>query len=175
MNEYPAPHVTEFLGYSGHTSGANEKPQWGHFSATFIDEVQERFEEWLTVHDAEVQLHDDGPSAEEWRRHIADERARQAEGGYDAEHDRLHGVDHLLTWAQDYARRGKNLSSAALIEAAREVLASGEPSEAQVAAAVRSWAVADGIAKWDDATPSLRSIVLRRMRGALRAAGRTKE
>ncbi len=50
----PVPRVTEFLGYSGHTSGANEQPRWGHFSATFVDEVQERFEKWLRAHDAEV-------------------------------------------------------------------------------------------------------------------------
>lgn len=48
------PRVTEFLGYSGHTSGANEQPRWGHFSATFVDEVQERFETWLAAHDSEV-------------------------------------------------------------------------------------------------------------------------
>lgn len=65
------------------------------------------------------------PSAEVFRRQIADERARQIEGGYDAEHDRAHGVDHILRWAQDYARRGRSVQSAALIEAAREMLREG--------------------------------------------------
>lgn len=65
------------------------------------------------------------PSAEEFRRQIAEERERQIECGYDAEHDRAHGVDHLLRWAQDYARRGRSVQSAALIEAAREMLREG--------------------------------------------------
>lgn len=72
----------------------------------------------------------DAPTPEEWREHIKAERLRQSERGYNREHDARHGVDHLLTWAQDYARRGKMLASAALIEAARELLSQGEPSDA---------------------------------------------
>lgn len=74
------------------------------------------------------------PSAEEFRARIADERARQVDLGYDILHDRHHGVDHLLGWAQDYARRGRTVQAAALIEAARELYAKsaepqGEPSD----------------------------------------------
>lgn len=75
------------------------------------------------------------PSAEDFRKQIADERARQIDDGYDIIHDRVHGVDHLLGWAQDYARRGRTVQAAALVEAARELIAKslepqGEPSDA---------------------------------------------
>lgn len=62
------------------------------------------------------------PSPERWSEDIQAERARQREGEYTPEHDREHGVDHLLRWSQDYARRGKARASAALVEAAREQL-----------------------------------------------------
>lgn len=58
-----------------------------------------------------------------WRQSIAKERARQIEKGYDAAHDREHGIDHLLTWAQEYVRVSRHVEAAALIEAARELLA----------------------------------------------------
>lgn len=72
----------------------------------------------------------DAPTPEEWRERINAERLRQAEHGYDRPHDDRHGVGHLLTWAQDYARRGKAIASAALVEAAREVLSRAVPSAA---------------------------------------------
>lgn len=59
----------------------------------------------------------------DWRERIKIERQRQIAKGFDADHDAKHGVDHLLTWAQDYARKGEPLAAAALIEAARELLA----------------------------------------------------
>lgn len=62
------------------------------------------------------------PTPERWAEDIQAERARQREGEYTPEHDREHGVDHLLRWSQDYARRGKRRASAALVEAAREQL-----------------------------------------------------
>lgn len=64
------------------------------------------------------------PSPERWAENIQAERARQREGAYTAEHDREHGVDHLLRWSQEYARLGKITASAALVEAAREQLLS---------------------------------------------------
>lgn len=82
------------------------------------------------------------PSVEDFRARIADERARQVDLGYDILHDRHHGVDHLLGWAQDYARRGRTVQAAALIEAARELYArspQGEPSDAQREAAWIEW------------------------------------
>lgn len=57
-----------------------------------------------------------------WRLTIEAERNRQIEKGYDQAHDEEHGVDHLLTWAQEYARVTKPVEAAALIEAAREQL-----------------------------------------------------
>lgn len=42
-----APRLTQFMGYTALTSGANEKPVWGHFTADYMDVCQERFEEWL--------------------------------------------------------------------------------------------------------------------------------
>lgn len=64
----------------------------------------------------------------EWFAAINVERERQREKGFTSEHDREHGVDHLLMWAQEYARRGKPVKSAALIEAARELLLSHPPA-----------------------------------------------
>ena len=109
------------------------------------------------------------PSAEEFRKQIADERARQIDDGYDILHDRAHGVDHLLVWAQDYARRGRTVQSAALAEAARELLAKsaepqGEPSDAQVRAA------------FEEYQNSLqRRSAFEAMRAALRAAAVTEQ
>ena len=62
------------------------------------------------------------PSPERWAENIQAERSRQRDGKYSAEHDREHGVDHLLRWSQEYARLGKITASAALVEAAREQL-----------------------------------------------------
>lgn len=65
------------------------------------------------------------PSAEDrnaWDAAVQVKRAEQRAKGYTLEHDREHGVEHLLLWAQDYASRGRHLDAAALVEAAREVL-----------------------------------------------------
>lgn len=65
------------------------------------------------------------PSAEDrnaWDTAVQAKRAEQRAKGYTAKHDREHGVEHLLLWAQDYASRGRHLDAAALVEAAREVL-----------------------------------------------------
>lgn len=59
----------------------------------------------------------------EWDEAIRVERARQVANGYTAEHDDERGLDHLLMWAQEYARRGEPVKSAAMIEAAREKVA----------------------------------------------------
>lgn len=47
------------------------------------------------------------------------ERQRQVSKGYTAERDGQR-VEHLLRWAQEYARRGERIKSAAMVEAARE-------------------------------------------------------
>lgn len=62
-------------------------------------------------------------SQEEFEKAVLWERTRQIEMGYDAKHDDEHGLDHLLSWAQDYARRGEQVKSWALVEAARELIA----------------------------------------------------
>lgn len=43
-----APRFTEFFGYSAEISVPNGKPLLGHLTATFADQVQERFEDWLS-------------------------------------------------------------------------------------------------------------------------------
>lgn len=53
---------------------------------------------------------------------VRQERKRQIEKGYDANHDDEHGLEHLLSWAQEYARRGEKVKSWALVEAARELI-----------------------------------------------------
>jgi hypothetical protein len=49
-----------------------------------------------------------------WTRKMDEEEKRQIEHGYDDAHDREHGVEHLLNWAIDYGRRGKNLEAATM-------------------------------------------------------------
>lgn len=51
-----APRLTQFMGYTALTSGANEKPVWGHFMADYMDVCQERFEEWLEEYTERVRL-----------------------------------------------------------------------------------------------------------------------
>lgn len=69
------------------------------------------------------------PTREAWRDSIVDERCQQPSKGYTADHDREHGLDHLLEWAQEYARIGESLKSAALIEAARDLHRAAEVPE----------------------------------------------
>jgi predicted ThiF/HesA family dinucleotide-utilizing enzyme len=54
------------------------------------------------------------------------ERARQVAKGYTPEQDAEHGPDHLLMWAEEYIYRGEPVKAAALMRAAREVLANSE-------------------------------------------------
>ncbi|WP_136043313.1 MULTISPECIES: hypothetical protein [unclassified Microbacterium] len=61
------------------------------------------------------------------------------------------------------------LSERAALHAAFEP--KGEPSDAQVQAAARSWVTNGGVATWDNAAPHVRDNAIRRMREALRAAG----
>lgn len=58
------------------------------------------------------------PSAEEWADRIVAAREKAIVKGYTSEHDRKHGIRHLLNWAIDYARRGKSEDSSGLIAAA---------------------------------------------------------
>jgi hypothetical protein len=39
--------ITEIIGYSAETSGPNEKPRWGHFTANYVDGIQPRFDNLL--------------------------------------------------------------------------------------------------------------------------------
>lgn len=68
----------------------------------------------------------EAPTAEEWATTLRAERERQVAKGYDSDHDREHGVGHLLKWAIDYARQGKFVQSTALILAALEVVTEQE-------------------------------------------------
>jgi len=80
------------------------------------------------------------PTVEEWSALMLAERARQIEKGYTAEHDRQHGVKHLLNWAVDYARRGKAVESSTLIYSAltmREAAPTVEQIEARRLAAAK--------------------------------------
>jgi len=58
----------------------------------------------------------------EFNSQVLAERQRQIAKGYNEAHDDKHGVDHLIMWAQEYARVGAAVKSAALLEAARECL-----------------------------------------------------
>lgn len=60
---------------------------------------------------------------DEFAKAVQEERRRQIEKGYDRQHDKAHGIDHLLMWAQEYARQGKSVKYAALNEAARKLIA----------------------------------------------------
>jgi hypothetical protein len=62
----------------------------------------------------------------EWTAAIIVERQRQRDKGYDVEHDRHHGADELLRMAQERIRLGEVVKAAALIDAAREVLAGSD-------------------------------------------------
>jgi len=56
---------------------------------------------------------------------IGAERSRQISMGYDLEHDRKHGVDHLLRYAEIYFARGTeedDIKGMALVRAARVVM-----------------------------------------------------
>jgi hypothetical protein len=84
-----------------------------------VAEARETISAALRDSRAEVPATND-PTPEEFGAAIQAERQRQVEKGYDAAHDRDHGLKHLLNWAIDYARRGKSVESAALILAALE-------------------------------------------------------
>jgi hypothetical protein len=75
------------------------------------------------------------PSVEEWGEAIIAERARHPEKGYTAEHDREHGVKHLLNWAIDYSRRGKAVESSSLIHSAMSLLDEPVPADEREALA----------------------------------------
>lgn len=49
------------------------------------------------------------------------ERARQIEKGYTPEHDRQHGIAHVLRYALHYGSRGEHLKAYAMVEAALEI------------------------------------------------------
>jgi hypothetical protein len=78
------------------------------------------------------------PSVEEWNARIEAERNKAFMQGCTPQHDDEHGVQHLLAWAIDYARRGKAEASSGLIRSAMYVLArlaevaepQSEPSDA---------------------------------------------
>lgn len=49
------------------------------------------------------------------------ERERQIAKGYTPEHDRRHGVAHVLRWVLHYGSRGEHLKAYAMVEAALEI------------------------------------------------------
>ncbi|HWU30213.1 MAG TPA: hypothetical protein VN041_14110, partial [Microbacterium sp.] len=59
------------------------------------------------------------------------ERARQIEKGHTPEHDRKHGIAHVLRYVLHYGSRGEHLKAYAMVEAALEIAPSvgvqGEP------------------------------------------------
>lgn len=61
------------------------------------------------------------PSVEEWAGRIRAARAKALAKGYTPEHDRKHGIRHLLNWAIDYARRGRAEDSSGLMSAAMDL------------------------------------------------------
>ncbi|HWU28043.1 MAG TPA: hypothetical protein VN041_02995, partial [Microbacterium sp.] len=49
------------------------------------------------------------------------ERARQIEKGHTPEHDRQHGIAHVLRYVLHYGSRGEHLKAYAMVEAALEI------------------------------------------------------
>ncbi len=109
------------------------------------------------------------------------ERARQIEKGYTPDHDRQHGIAHVLRYALHYGSRGEHLKAYAMVEAALEIAPpmfpnepQGEPTDAQVLAALNAKGHAES--KLYESAPDLEfftagSIYV--MRAALRAAAET--
>lgn len=60
---------------------------------------------------------------EEWAAAMDAERERQIEHGYDDAHDAEHGIEHILNWAIDYARRGRSLAASTMTRSALRLLA----------------------------------------------------
>jgi len=65
------------------------------------------------------------------------ERARQIEKGYTPEHDRQHGIAHVLRYALHYGSRGEHLKAYAMVEAALEIAPPMSPNEPQGAPTIR--------------------------------------
>ena len=65
------------------------------------------------------------PTVDAWKDTLASVRLRQIAKGYTPDHDREHGIRHVLNWAIDYARRGRSEDSAGMIVAALELVDSG--------------------------------------------------
>lgn len=59
-------------------------------------------------------------------RDVLAERVSHAECGYDAKHDRTHGVDHLVDWAGRYATRRMDDRRTNLVKATSLLLAAIE-------------------------------------------------
>lgn len=81
------------------------------------------------------------PTVEEWATQANMAREKAIAKGYTPDHDAEHGVRHLLNWAIDYARRGRGADSSGLILSALALLDAeqGEPSDAQVIAALNAY------------------------------------
>ena len=98
----------------------NEREAWESYTSTvsdFFAETPEIREAFMAGFRLPVPV-----ERNEFNAQVLAERQRQFAKGYDRAHDDKYGVDHLLMWAQEYARVGAAVKSAALLEAARECL-----------------------------------------------------
>lgn len=73
-------------------------------------------------------LAEPGPAQPDFVEQVRAERERQIALGWTPEHDRQHGVDHLLRLANHYLVAGRTVATGALILAARELLAEPGPA-----------------------------------------------
>lgn len=62
------------------------------------------------------------PTPDEWSAAMDVERVRQIEHGYDDEHDRKHGLRHIINWAIDYIRRGKTIEAATMLRSGLRIV-----------------------------------------------------
>jgi hypothetical protein len=63
-----------------------------------------------------------GTDPREFADAVAAERARQIEKGYTLDHDKEHGIHHLLALSAEYSRRNEPVKAAAMISAAWDLL-----------------------------------------------------
>lgn len=58
----------------------------------------------------------------QWVMALSEERKRQREMGFTAEHDDEKGADHLIFWALQYLQRGEEVKAGAILIALSEHL-----------------------------------------------------
>lgn len=102
------------------------------YAATITEAVMAEIEKegaTLKLTPREAQQLEDALEDDGFNSRVAQERLRQKIKGYDLEHDRKHGIRHVLNLAYRYAAVGDRVRAAALIEAAADLTKDVEPTE----------------------------------------------